>query len=60
MTEAFSAISISFLDPPSEDQWRQILEVVRKEQWHLAHWKYFLVLSKLPFAKAVISIDDQG
>jgi hypothetical protein len=60
MTEAVSDVSISFLDPPSEDQWRQILEVVRGEQWHIAHWKYFLVLSKLSFAKAVVSTDDQG
>uniref|UniRef100_A0A914XLA8 N-acetyltransferase domain-containing protein n=1 Tax=Plectus sambesii TaxID=2011161 RepID=A0A914XLA8_9BILA len=60
MSEPPSDVAISFLDPPTEEQWSQIKGVVDQVEWALSHWNYFLILSRLPYAKAVVAVDDQG
>uniref|UniRef100_A0A914XM82 N-acetyltransferase domain-containing protein n=1 Tax=Plectus sambesii TaxID=2011161 RepID=A0A914XM82_9BILA len=60
MSEPRNGATIFFLDPPTEEQWSQIQGVVDQVEWDVSHWNYFLILSRLPYAKAVVSVDDKG
>uniref|UniRef100_A0A914WSS7 YitH acetyltransferase (GNAT) domain-containing protein n=1 Tax=Plectus sambesii TaxID=2011161 RepID=A0A914WSS7_9BILA len=49
-----NSLTFSALCPPTLQQWKRIFQRARVENWKVSHWNYFLLMSKLSYANAIV------